>query len=134
MPTTNADAYIVGIVYQQDFSNVADAVEHQLLEVGFGEAGYEVTQIQFPNSFVADTQVGYWLKQNLWLPEPFLVPRGTVVSVRFTSSTGGQYTAQGVKLYITSNVVPIEPNEASAINNFKSVSAGNGISVSERAW
>ena len=81
-----------------------------LLEIGIGDAGSEVSKIQVPYSYRADTGVGYWLLKpiNFFLAEPFSVSSGSRIAVRLTNSQGSD-TVSGVKIMYMEVAPPVSP-------------------------
>jgi hypothetical protein len=133
---TKSDIYIYGLQFQETRVATADTTYQVLFEIGFGMVGREVTKIQIPYSYRNDTAVAYYLPPvgRVFLPEPVLVPQYTTISVRVTGSTGSE-TCNGVKLRYMGTEAMVPPSVSNdTIENFKSVSAGNGMWVSERAW
>ena len=109
--TTN-NIQIIGLQFQwQTSPAAADTTYEALFDIGVGTAGNEVTQLQFPVSYRADTitsannGLGYWYSSGvggspitLYLPEMFPVNAGATLSVRVACSIASAITFTGVKL------------------------------------
>lgn len=133
---TRSDLYIYGLLWQVTKIAAADTPYQVLFEIGLGVVGREVTKIQIPHSFRNDTAVGYYFDQlSVFLPEPFFVPQYSTISVRVAYNDNSSTTFDGVKLKYMGTEAMVPPSVSNDnIENFKSVSAGDGISVSERSW
>jgi hypothetical protein len=131
-PTTNGVMDILSVAFQVTRITTADTTYEILLELGFGRPGYEVTKVQIPYSFRSDTAVGFYLDTRVFLPELVTVPAGTTVSVRIANSTASADTVNGIYLGVISSKTPIQPTEAALNNNYQFVSAGSGISVTDK--
>lgn len=133
-PTTNSDMFLCGIDVKQDFISPTDDTHEQIFEIAFGKPGAETLRAQFPHSIRGDTSATHYMYAQLWLPEPILVPRGTIVSGRFACGQGGQYAFNGMKILVMTNGIPINPSEAGLPENYKNPSAAgaSGISITEK--
>ena len=120
---------ICGITFQVTQIPSADATTEQIIEIGVGDIGSEVTKIQIPYSYRSDTQVGYYLDSsiiNIFLPEPFFHKNNVRIAARAASSTATQ-TFEGLKiLYQEYSEAPL------VLNNYQHIQAGSGISVGEK--
>lgn len=129
--------YIYGLQWQETKIATADTTFEMIIEIGIGGVGMEVTKVQIPYSFRSDTAVAYYLVPvgRVFLPEPFYVPQYSTISVRTAQSAAFADTYNGIKLRYIGTEALVPPSVSNDnIENFKSVSAGDGISVSERAW
>lgn len=92
----------------------ADTTYQQLFEIGTGASSSEVTKIQIPFSYRADTitsasnGLGYWMPRvfRSYLPEPIRVDLGTRVAVRATDSIASAITYGGVKILYRESSAP----------------------------
>ena len=93
--------YVIGLAFQITNTPASlDTTYAQLFEIGIGAAASEVTKIQIPYSYRADT-VAYGYYRNtlkVFLPEPYEIPAGTRVAVRATDSIASAITYNGVKI------------------------------------
>lgn len=132
-PKTNEEMAIFGISFMYIQVAAADTNYEFIIEIGFGEAGYETVRIQWPQTIRSDTSVGYFMPVSFTLPEPVFVPKGTVVSIRYQTSSGTAQWYGHFKLMVLTGVLkPIQPTEQINIQNQHSIRVGSGMSVSER--
>lgn len=131
------DIYVYSLNWQETRVTTADTTYQVLFEIGVGSVGREVTKLQVPYSYRSDTAVSYYSsnKGGIFLPEPYFIPQYSTVSIRVANSVAAADTYNGMKLqYLSaSSVVPPSVSNGN-IEIFKGVSAGSGISVSERSW
>ena len=105
--STGTDILLTGLTFQMQTSPaVADTTYEQLFEIGTGASSSEVTKVQIPYSYRADSitsannGLGYWHIRpvTFYLSEPFYVTAGTRVAVRVTDDIASAITYGGVKL------------------------------------
>lgn len=130
-PRTNSLMYIQAISFQVTRVTTADTTYEVLLEIGFGKVGNPTLKAQVPYSFRSDTAVGIYLGKTVFFPEPFEVPAGVDVCVRYANSTASADTINGIKLIVQNDTRPVMPNETVNFNNYLHVSAPEG-SVTEK--
>lgn len=106
--STSTGIYITGISLAIETNPAAaDATNEILIEVATGSGGAEVTKLQVPFIYRADTitsannGLGYWMPQILkqFFPEPYFVPLGTRIAVRATDQKAGAVTYRVKLLY-----------------------------------
>lgn len=133
---TLEDIYVYGLQFQETRATTADTTYEALFEIGIGMVGREVTKIQIPYSYRSDTAVAYYLKsQYISLAEPVFIPCCSTISVRVANSVAAEDTYASIKLRYMGTKALVPPSVSNDnVENFKSVSAGSGISVAERAW
>ena len=133
------EGYLYGLVFVPYISSVTtDTTRNCIMEIGFGTHDNVVTKIQIPFSYRLDTNTGYFIAENsrLFFPEQVYLPAMKTCFVRYTNSVGNQSEAVGlvrVLYYGTEQFTSPMVSQKNPVN-FQSVSAGSGISVSERAW
>lgn len=127
------DIYIVALTFDVGYVGAADSTWEALFEIGFGKVSNPTTKAQIPYSFRNDTAVGYYMNTNtIFFPEPILAPALTTICVRHASPiTAGQST-QKVKLLYQSNSQLVDTYDGISLNNYQSVSVGNGMSCGEK--
>lgn len=134
---TLEDIYVYGLQWQETLELSGDSTHEVLFEIGVGMVGREVTKIQIPYSSRSDTSfTAYYLPPIgcVFLPEPVLIPQYSTISVRATAGSGIKIF-NGIKLRYMGTRALVPPSVSNDnVENFKGVSAGSGISVSERAW
>lgn len=135
---SEAYSYIYGITFQYTSSpSLDDSTTNIYFDIATNNEGIENAVITVNFMLRADTRVGFYMPicYSLFLPEPFTVApfANVLISARLQSSDVLVYN--GVKLLYRSEKPMISPSVFNHnIENFKSVSAGSGISVSERTW
>lgn len=98
------DSNIIGISVQVTYSGGTpglDITNEFIVEIGTGEAGAEVTDLQIPYSYRQDTTIGYYLTRTytIMLPEPHVITAGTRIAARIADSNTSALTYSGVKIY-----------------------------------
>ncbi len=131
-PDLNGPISIIGI----NFSIIGAAVDEQtreiIFELGTGNLAAPRVIVQIPYSFRADTAVGYWMNNTVFLPEPVLVTAPTSIFVRAACDSIGSFNFNGVKMFYQGDKPLIELATSSLPENYKSVQVGNGMSTGER--
>jgi hypothetical protein len=117
---------VYGVAFQNTDVPAIDVTQEFLIELGVGAPGAEVVKIQIPYSFRQDTNVGYYLDARFFLPEPWKVPYGVVISARVADSIAAALLYNGVKLFGMRDDTP-----SIGFNNYLFVRSGN-MSAGER--
>lgn len=131
------DIFICAVSFSVGFVLGSASITYEfLVEVGLGEPGSANPVIQIPWSLRAGTLVGFYnINPTPWfLPEPYFVPQGSTICLRCsgTHSSSGP-TWPGVRIfYQGNNALLYHPTNSINFENYKQVSGGNGISVSEK--
>jgi len=95
-----SDIYVIGLAFQVTNTPALDTTHETLFQIRTGGVGSEVVQIQIPYSHRPDTLVGYYSDSTLkvFLPEDFLIPANTRISVTAACSLASAITYAGIKL------------------------------------
>lgn len=114
------DVYVTGINFEMGFVlAAADTTYEHIFEIGVGPIHEPITKLQLPHSVRRDTNVGFYMSKpyNLFLPEPYLIPAGSTISIRVARATATAVTYTGVKMLYQSDRTHINPGELK-MNNY----------------
>jgi hypothetical protein len=136
MEVDNGGIWISAIVCWGLLSSTLDVTYESIIDISVGMVGNEITKIQVPYSYRYDTSANQPLHitGSFILAEPMYVAPGYHISARAATSGTNIVTFDVSIQYLAEKKQTASINSEKLIDNFKSVRAGGGISVSERAW